>query len=114
MRGGEAMERLLRVLFLGLVVMAISTIGDARAQTPAPAQTPTPVPIVGNIYSVTYIEVMPTSKADAATLLRRYREAAQRKAAISAARSFSASTNRISSRSSRSGRTRRRSRRTAR
>ena len=72
------METLLRVLFLGLVVMAIGAIADARAQTPAPAQTPTPVPIVGNIYSVTYIEVMPTSKADAATLLRRYREAAQK------------------------------------
>src|SRR5207245_984795 len=78
MRGGEAMETLLRVLFLGLVVMAIGAIPDARAQTPAPAKTPTPVPIVGNIYSVTYIEVMPTSKADAATLLRRYREAAQK------------------------------------
>src|SRR5437879_2504888 len=78
MRGGEAMETLLRVLFLGLVVIAIGAIADARAQTPAPAQTPTPVPIAGNIYSVTYIEVMPTSKADAATLLRRYREAAQK------------------------------------
>jgi len=72
------MERLLRVLFLGLVVMAISTIPDARAQTPAPTQTPTQAPIVGNVYSVTYIEVMPTSKADAATVLRRYREAAQK------------------------------------
>src|SRR5438445_3087629 len=78
MRGGEAMETLLRVLFPGLVVMAIGAIGDARAQAPAPAQPPTPAPIVGNIYSVTYIEVMPTSKADAATLLRRYREAAQK------------------------------------
>jgi quinol monooxygenase YgiN len=72
------MGRLLRVLFLGLVLMAISTISDARAQTPAPAQTPTQAPIVGNVYSVTYIEVMPTSKADAATVLRRYREAAQK------------------------------------
>ena len=72
------METLLRVLFLGLVVMAIGVVQDARAQTPVPAPTPTPAPIVGNIYSVTYIEVMPTSKADAVTLLRRYREAAQK------------------------------------
>jgi quinol monooxygenase YgiN len=76
MRGGETMETALRVLFLGLVVMAIGAIGEARVQTPAPAQTPTPALIVGNIYSVTYVEVIPTSKADAATVLRRYREAA--------------------------------------
>jgi quinol monooxygenase YgiN len=78
MRGGDAMETLLRVLFLGLVVMAIGAIGDARAQTPSPAPTPAPAPIVGNVYTVTYVEVMPTSKAEAATLLRRYREAAQK------------------------------------
>ena len=78
MRGGDAMERLLRVLFLGLVVMAIGAIGDARAQTPSPAPTPAPATIVGNVYTVTYVEVMPTSKAEAATLLRRYREAAQK------------------------------------
>jgi quinol monooxygenase YgiN len=72
------MERLLRVLFLGLVVMAIGATGDARAQTPSPAPTPAPAPIVGNVYTVTYVEVMPTSKAEAATLLRRYREAAQK------------------------------------
>jgi quinol monooxygenase YgiN len=78
MRGGDAMETLLRVLFLGLVVMAIGAIRDARAQTPSPAPTPAPAPIVGNVYTVTYVEVMPTSKAEAATLLRRYREAAQK------------------------------------
>jgi quinol monooxygenase YgiN len=78
MRGGDAMETLLRVLFLGLVVMTIGAIGDARAQTPSPAPTPAPAPIVGNVYTVTYVEVMPTSKAEAATLLRRYREAAQK------------------------------------
>src|SRR6058998_1683718 len=76
MRKGDAMDMVIRVLLLGLVVMAIGVIGDARAQAPTPA--PTPAPIVGNIYSVTYVEVMPTSKADAATLLRRYREAAQK------------------------------------
>jgi quinol monooxygenase YgiN len=66
------MEMVVRVLLLGLVVMAIGVIQDARAQTPAPA------PVEGNIYSVTYVEVMPTSKAEAATLLRRYREAARK------------------------------------
>jgi len=72
------MDTVIRVLLLGLVVMALGVIGDARAQTPAPAQAPTPAPIVGNIYSVTYIEVMPTSKAEAVTILRRYREAASK------------------------------------
>jgi quinol monooxygenase YgiN len=78
MHGGEAMETLLRGLVLGLVVVAIGAIGEARAQTPAPtpAPAPAPAPVVGNIYSVTYVEVMPTSKADAAAILRRYREAA--------------------------------------
>ena len=66
------MEPFLRVLFLGLVVIAIGAVGDARAQAPAPA------PIEGNIFSVTYVEVMPTSKADAVTLLKRYREATRK------------------------------------
>src|SRR5258705_5754675 len=52
--------------------MAIGAVGDAQAQAPPP------VPIEGNIYSVTYIEVLPTAKADAVMLLRRYREAAQK------------------------------------
>jgi len=74
------METLLRVLVLGLLVVTIGAIADARAQTPAqtPTPTPTPAPIVGNIYSVTYVEVMPTSKAEAATILRRYRDAASK------------------------------------
>ena len=72
------MDMVVRVLLLGLVVMAIGVIGDARAQTPSPAPASTPAPIVGNIYSVTYIEVMPISKAEAVTLLRRYRETAQK------------------------------------
>ena len=78
MRGGAFMEMLVRVLVLGMVVVAIGVIHDARAQTPAP--TPAPAPAAapapeGNIYSVTYVEVMPTAKADAVMLLRRYREA---------------------------------------
>lgn len=68
------METLLRALVLGLVLMAV---GESRAQTPAPT-APIPAPIEGNIYSVTYVEVMPTSKADAVSLLRRYREATRK------------------------------------
>lgn len=70
------METLLRVLVLGLVLMATGATQDARAQAPTPTPAPTPAPIVGNIYSVTYVEVMPTAKAEAAAFLRRYREAA--------------------------------------
>ena len=67
------METLLRALVLGLVLMAIA---EAQAQTPAPA--PTPAPIEGNVYTVIYVEVMPTSKSDAAVVLRRYRDAARK------------------------------------
>jgi quinol monooxygenase YgiN len=67
------METLLRALVLGLVLMAIA---EAQAQTPAPA--PTPAPIEGNVYTVIYVEVMPTSKSDATGVLRRYREAARK------------------------------------
>jgi quinol monooxygenase YgiN len=73
------MEMVVRVLLLGIVVVAIGAIQDARAQTPAPAPTPGVAPTPeGNIYSVTYVEVLPTAKADAVILLRRYREAAQK------------------------------------
>ncbi len=73
------MEMVVRVLLLGMVVMAIGAIQDARAQTPAPAPTPGVAPTPeGNIYSVTYVEVLPTAKADAVMLLRRYRDAAQK------------------------------------
>src|SRR5262245_2802492 len=79
MRGGDAMDRVIRLLLFGLVVVAIGGSGAARAQTPtAPAPASTPAPIVGNVYTVTYVEVMPTSKADATNILRRYREAAQK------------------------------------
>src|SRR6185369_1692130 len=81
MRGGAHMEMVVRVLLLGMVVVAIGVIQDARAQTPAPTPAPTPAAVPapeGNIYSVTYVEVLPTAKADAVMLLRRYREAAQK------------------------------------
>jgi quinol monooxygenase YgiN len=70
------MESLLRALVLGLVVMSVGAVGETMAQAPVPA--PPQPPIEGNIYSVTYVEVMPTAKADAVSLLRRYREATRK------------------------------------
>src|SRR5712692_2174145 len=66
------MRPFVRVLFLGLVLTVAGTIGDAGAQAPAPAV------IEGNIYSVIYVEVMPTSTADGVALLKRYREATRK------------------------------------
>lgn len=64
-----AMNTVLWALLLGVAVVAIGAIRDAPAQPPAaPA-------IEGPIYSVTYVEVLPTSRADGVALLRRYREA---------------------------------------
>ena len=62
----------LRVLVLVLAMTAIGAAPDAQAQAPAPAA------IEGNIYSVTYVEVMPTSRADGIALLKRYREATRK------------------------------------
>jgi len=63
------MNTVLWALLLGVAVVAIGAIRDAPAQSPAaPA-------IEGPIYSVTYVEVLPTSRADGVALLRRYREA---------------------------------------
>ena len=70
------MGSFLRALVLGFAVTVVGAVGEAQAQVPAPA--PTPAPIEGNIYSVTYVEVMPTAKADAARLLRRYRDASRK------------------------------------
>ena len=42
------------------------------------AQAPAPPTIEGNIYAVTYVEVMPTSRADGIALLKRYREATRK------------------------------------
>src|SRR2546425_13244351 len=60
------------VLALGVVVRARGGVGAAGGQAP-----PSP-PIEGNIYSVTYVEVMPPAKADGVALLRRYREATRK------------------------------------
>ena len=66
------MTRLLRVLFLGSAVILIGAIRDATAQGPtAPA-------IEGNIHTATYIEVMPTARAEALSALERYRDAARK------------------------------------
>ena len=66
------MRPFLRVLALGL---AMTVIG---ATTDAPAQAPAPSAIEGPIYSVTYVEVMPTSRAEGIASLKRYREAARK------------------------------------
>jgi quinol monooxygenase YgiN len=66
------MERFLRSLVLGVAIMEIGAIGEVGAQAPAPA------PIEGSIYSVIYLEVMPTSTADGRALLKRYREATRK------------------------------------
>jgi quinol monooxygenase YgiN len=63
---------LVRVFCFGLAMLVIGMVVDAAAQAPAP-----PV-IEGNIYSVTYVEVMPTSRAEGIALLKRYREAARK------------------------------------
>lgn len=57
------------VLFIGVAMTLIGATGEARAQAPAPPA------VEGNIYSVIYVEVMPTSTADGLALLKRYREA---------------------------------------
>jgi quinol monooxygenase YgiN len=59
------------VLVLGLAILLLGAIRDVAAQAPAP-------PIEGHMYSVTYVEVMPTSRADGIALLKRYREATRR------------------------------------
>jgi quinol monooxygenase YgiN len=63
------MNTLLWALILGLAMVALGAIKDAPAQAPPPTVTE------GPIYSVTYVEVLATSRADGIALLRRYREA---------------------------------------
>jgi quinol monooxygenase YgiN len=64
------MTALFRTIVAGLAILVCGIVQDSRAQ--APAQPP--APIEGNIYSVTYVEVMPTSKAAGAALLKGYRD----------------------------------------
>jgi quinol monooxygenase YgiN len=56
-----------RALLVAIAVMVATP--DARAQAPAPS------PSGGPVYSVIYVEVMPTATAEGGTLLRRYRAA---------------------------------------
>ncbi|PYM12954.1 MAG: hypothetical protein DMD81_22545 [Candidatus Rokuibacteriota bacterium] len=60
------------VLGLLLAMLVTGAVGDAAAQAPAPP------PIVGNVYTVTYVEVMPTSTAEALAHLKRYVQAARK------------------------------------
>jgi quinol monooxygenase YgiN len=64
------MNTVLWALALGLAIVALGAIKDAPAQSPPP-----PTVIDGPIHSVTYVEVLATSRADGVALLRRYREA---------------------------------------
>ena len=68
------MNTLLCAMSIGVALILIGAVRDVQAQTPAPA--PPPV-IEGNIYTANYIEVMPTSRADGVTALKRYRDAAR-------------------------------------
>jgi quinol monooxygenase YgiN len=61
------MSALLGALVLGAALLAVGAMQEARAQAPAPP------PIEGNVYSVTYVEVQPTSRAAAVALLAPYR-----------------------------------------
>jgi quinol monooxygenase YgiN len=65
------MAATLRVVLVVLGMTGAASIGIAGAQTSS-----TPVP--GPIYVVSYVEVMPTATAAAATLLRAYRDAVRR------------------------------------
>lgn len=64
-----ALRSLMAMAFLGVVPMA-------RAQAPAPP----PPPPDGPRYVVTYLEVMPTSQANATTLVRQFRDATRKEA----------------------------------
>lgn len=63
-------------LSFALMVCVGSSISAANAQAPA---APPPVPD-GARYIVTYLEVMPTAKANGATLVRRFRDATRKEA----------------------------------
>jgi len=61
------MNTVLWALVVGLAMVMIGAIRDAPGQAPPP--------IEGPVYTVTYVEVLPTSRADGVALLRRYRDA---------------------------------------
>jgi quinol monooxygenase YgiN len=77
------MVPLVRLSCAAVAVLGVSFTQDAMTQAakaqapaqPAQAQPPVPAPVQGNVYSVTYVEVMPTAKAAAVRLLKTYRDA---------------------------------------
>jgi quinol monooxygenase YgiN len=70
------MNTLLYAMSIGVALILIGAVRDVQAQTPVPAPAPAPV-IEGNVYTAIYVEVMPSSRADGVTALKRYREAAR-------------------------------------
>jgi quinol monooxygenase YgiN len=66
------MSSFVLVLTLGVAMILLGSIRDAVAQTAAPPA------IEGPIHAVTYVEVMPTARTEAAATLTRYREAARK------------------------------------
>ena len=66
------MSAFLLAVSLGAAILLVGAIRDAGAQAPAP-----PV-IEGPVHAVTYVEVMPTQRADGIAALKRYREAARK------------------------------------
>ena len=70
------MNTFLYALSIACALVLIGAVRDAQAQAPAPAPTPPPV-IEGNIYTVAYVEVMPTERTDAVAALKRYRDGAR-------------------------------------
>jgi quinol monooxygenase YgiN len=66
------MSAFLLVLSLGVAMILFGSIRDVGAQAPAPPA------IEGPIHAVTYVEVMPTARAEAVASLKRYREAVRK------------------------------------
>jgi quinol monooxygenase YgiN len=64
------MNIVIRFFVASLALAGASLMENASAQTP----TQPPAPPEGNIYAVTYVEVMPTAKAQAVALLKTYRD----------------------------------------
>ena len=66
------MTSLFLLLWLGVAMVLVGAVTEARAQAPAPP------PIEGPVHSVVYVEVMPTSRADGVAALKRYRDATRK------------------------------------
>ena len=84
------MNTVLWALVVGLALVMIGAIRDAPGQAPPP-------PIEGPVYTVTYVEVLPTSRADGARCSGATATRPARRTAISGASRSAASVSRISS-----------------